>query len=168
MYVGPAVAFMPQGPEGPWSGPGHHHTHNCFTTLFPGAPGWAGTRRKLLDFMVQGKINRGRHTDHPDGCHSIRTKQCPPPPSPISTGRMPFLLPNQQRQSTEGNRTWMSHMHGMETSCMYVSFGQGSSLLWTYTLRPFYSRPIALTQEGRSLVNDVWECVRDWRVRRGE
>jgi len=23
--------------------------------------------------------------------------------------------------------------------CMYVSFGQGSSLLWTDTLRPFYS-----------------------------
>jgi len=29
-----------------------------------------------------------------------------------------------------------------------VCFGQGSSLLWTQTLRPFYSRPIALTQEG--------------------
>jgi len=40
--------------------------------------------------------------------------------------------------------------------CWYVSFGQGSSLLWTHTLRPFYSRPIALTQEGRSLVNDVY------------
>ena len=34
-------------------------------------------------YMVQGKINRGRHTDHPAGCHSIRTNQCPPPPSPI-------------------------------------------------------------------------------------
>jgi len=45
--------------------------------------------------------------------------------------------------------------------CMYVSFGQGSSLLWTHTLRPFYSRPIALTQEGRSLLNDVCKCVRD-------
>jgi len=31
---------------------------------------------------------------------------------------------------------------------VYVSFGQGSSLLWTHTLRPLYSRPIALTQEG--------------------
>ena len=51
---------------------------------------------------------------------------------------------------------------------LYVSFGQGSSLLWTHTLMPFYSRPIALTQEGWSLVNDVCECVRDWRVRRGE
>ena len=46
-------------------------------------------------------------------------------------------------------------------TCMYVSFRQGSSLLWSHMLRPFYSRPIALTQEGRSLVNDVCECVRD-------
>jgi len=28
-------------------------------------------------------------------------------------------------------------------------------------LRPFYNRPIALTQEGRSQVDDVCECVRD-------
>ena len=55
--------------------------HNRFTALFPGPPGWAGARRELLDFVVQGKINRGRHTDHPAGCHSIWTKQCPPPPS---------------------------------------------------------------------------------------
>jgi len=56
--------------------------HNRFTALFPGPPGWAGARRELLDFMVQGKVNRGRHTDHPAGRHSIRTNQCPPPPSP--------------------------------------------------------------------------------------
>jgi len=42
---------------------------------------------------------------------------------------------------------------------MYVSFGQGSSLLYTHTLRPLYSTPIALTQEGRSQVDDVFECV---------
>jgi len=30
---------------------------------------------------VQGKINRGRHTNHRAGRHSIRTNQCPPPPS---------------------------------------------------------------------------------------
>jgi len=33
--------------------------------------------------MVQMKINRGRHTDHPAGRHSIRTDHCPPPLSPI-------------------------------------------------------------------------------------
>jgi len=47
--------------------------HNRFAALFPGPPGWAGARREILDFMVQGKINRGRHTDHPTGRHSIRT-----------------------------------------------------------------------------------------------
>jgi len=53
-----------------------------FTALIPGPPGWAGARRELLDFTVQGKINRGRHTDHPAGRHSICTNQCQPPPSP--------------------------------------------------------------------------------------
>ena len=51
----------------------HHHHHNRFMALFPGPCGWAGARRELLDFMVQGKINRGSHTDHPAGRHSIRT-----------------------------------------------------------------------------------------------
>jgi len=30
---------------------------------------------------MQGKINRGRHTDHPAGRNSIPTNHCPPPPS---------------------------------------------------------------------------------------
>jgi len=78
-------------------------THIRFTALFLGPPRWAGARRELLDFIVQGKINRRRHTDHPAGHHSIRTNQCQPPPSAhIFTGRMPFLPPNQQCQSTEG------------------------------------------------------------------
>jgi len=50
--------------------------------VFPGPPGWASARRELLEFKAQEKINRGRHTDHPAGRHSIRTNQCPPPPSP--------------------------------------------------------------------------------------
>jgi len=54
-----------------------------FCGPFPGPPESAGARKELLDFMVQGKINRGRHTDHSAGRHSIRTNQCPPPPSPI-------------------------------------------------------------------------------------
>ena len=60
--------------------------HNGFTALFTGPPGWAGARRELLDFVVQGQINRGRHTDHPVGRHSIQTNQYPPPPSPIFYG----------------------------------------------------------------------------------
>jgi len=59
--------------------------HNRFTAPFPGPPRWAGARSELLDFIVQGKINRGRHTDQPDGRHSIRIKQCPPLPTPSYT-----------------------------------------------------------------------------------
>jgi len=85
----------------------HGIYYNHFTALFPGRPGWDGGRRELLDFMVQGKINRGRHIDHPAGCHSIRTNQCPSPPSlHFFTGRMPFLPPNQQCQSSEA-----CHLH---------------------------------------------------------
>jgi len=60
----------------------HQHHNNRFMALFLGPPEWAGARRELLDFMVQGKINRGRHTDHPAGRLSIWTNQCPPPSSP--------------------------------------------------------------------------------------
>ena len=56
-------------------------TPQPFYGPFFGTPGVAGARRELLDFMVQGQINRSRHTDHPVGHHSIRTNQCPPPPS---------------------------------------------------------------------------------------
>jgi len=63
----------------------HHHNHTApqlFYSPFPGRPGWAGARRELLDFMVQGEIYRGRHTDHSAECHSVWINQCAPPPSP--------------------------------------------------------------------------------------
>jgi len=47
----------------------------------------------------------------------------------------------------EATALYTPQCQGVPLSCMYVS-GQGSSLFWTHTLRPFYSRPIALTQEG--------------------
>ena len=73
-------------PHGPTS------THNRFTALFPWPLGWAGARKELLDFVVQGKINRGRHTNHPAGRHSIRTNQCPPPPCSHWLTREPIYL----------------------------------------------------------------------------
>jgi len=59
------------------------HTYNHFTALFQDHPGEPVPEEKFGDFVVQGKINRGRYADHPAGCHSIWTEQCPPPPSPI-------------------------------------------------------------------------------------
>ena len=65
------------------------HCHRCITTPQPFYGPFFGTIRvsrcqktsELLDFIAQGKINRGRHADNPAGRHSIRTNQCPPPPS---------------------------------------------------------------------------------------
>jgi len=78
----------------------YDHNHNRFMALFPGPPRSASARRELLDFMVQGKINRGRHTDHPAGHHSIRTNQCPPPPSPIvyRLDALPAAQPTASKQ----------------------------------------------------------------------
>jgi len=65
------------------------------------------------------------------------------------------VLPNVVRDSVNIYNMFLLSVY------MYVSFGQGSSLLWTHVLRPLYSRPIVLTQEGRSQVDDVCECMRD-------
>ena len=58
-----------------------HLHHNRFMALFQDHPRDLVPEENFRT-RVQGKINRGRHTDHPAGRHSIRTNQCPPPPSP--------------------------------------------------------------------------------------
>jgi len=89
----------------------HTNHHNRFTALFRGPPEWASTRRELLDFMLQGKINSGRHTDHPAGRHCIQTNQCPPLPSPIfcRSDALPVAQPTMSkhwRQKIQTARTW--------------------------------------------------------------
>jgi len=66
---------------------------------FPGPTRWADARRELLDFTVQGKFNTGRHRDHPDRCHSIRTNQWSPPPSTQTKTNHKFKE-NLDQQST--------------------------------------------------------------------
>ena len=96
--------------------------HNRFTALFPGPPGWAGARRELLDFMVQREINRGRHTDHPAGRHSIRTNQCPPPLSPhfLQTG-CPSCQPTS---SVKALKMWVKYIPQNEI------LGTGRCVVW--------------------------------------
>jgi len=60
---------------------------------------------ELLDFMVQEKINRGRHTNHPAGRHSIRTNQCPPPPCSPFFYRMDALPAAQPTASKHQKAT---------------------------------------------------------------
>jgi len=68
------------------------------------------------------------------------------------------LICMQKPVETLHNHTDALYRH-LPGCCCCCSFGQGSSLPWAHTLRPFYNRPIVLTQEGRSLVTDVCVCV---------
>jgi len=88
-------------------------TTTILRPFFRDHPGWAGARRELLvDFMVQGEINRGRHTDHPAGRHSIRTNQCPHPPSPIfffGPGALPAAQPTMSKHWRHRTGLTISH-----------------------------------------------------------
>ena len=108
-----------------------NHHHNRYMALFLGPPRWAGARRELLDFMAQGKINRGRHTDHPSGRHSIQTNQCPPPPSPyVLVTQSQIIVLHVQATVESGHNVWgysivrrwmmVVEMHAYVSMCMYV------------------------------------------------
>jgi len=65
--------------------------------------GWVSSPPCLLDFYGAGEDNGGRGTDSPGWHHPNQTNGTPTPTTPkVFTGWMPFLPPNQQRQSTEG------------------------------------------------------------------
>jgi len=67
-------------------------THNHFTALFPGLSGWASAGRKLSSGLYGAREDiRGRHTNHPAGCHSVRTNQRPTSIISPFLCRMPFL-----------------------------------------------------------------------------
>jgi len=78
-------------------------TTTPFYGPFSGTTRVSRCQKKPLDFLVQGKINRGRRRPsgwvplHPD--QPVLTSTIPPL---FLTGRMPFLPFNQQCQSTEG------------------------------------------------------------------
>ena len=71
------------------------HTTTVLRRFFRDHPGEAVPEENFWTLWC--KINRGRHTDHPAtaGRHSIRTNQCPPPPSPHIFYR-PDALPAAQ------------------------------------------------------------------------
>jgi len=63
----------------------HHTTLQPFYGFFSGTTRVIRCQQRSSGLYVQGKINRGRQTDHPAGCHSIWTNQCPPPTFPHKT-----------------------------------------------------------------------------------
>jgi len=84
----------------------HTHTHTRLTAPFPGLPGWAGTRKvKPIWTLLKQETVSDSGISWAICKSAPRSRQItmPIPHHSVFTGRMPFLPPNQQRQSTEGN-----------------------------------------------------------------
>ena len=84
------------------------YTHTRLTALFPGQPGWAGTRKvKPSWILLKQETVSGSDISWAICKSASRSRQItmPVPHHSFFTGRMPFLPPNQQRQSTEGKWT---------------------------------------------------------------
>ena len=96
----------------------HTHTHtHPFNGPFRGLPRWAGTRKVKPIWILPKQETVSGSVISWAICHSApRSRQIttPAPHHSVFTGRMPFLPPNQQRQSTEG--TSMFWIHGQQQS----------------------------------------------------
>ena len=90
----------------------HTHTHTRLTALFPGLPGWAGTRevKPIWILLKQDSDWQWHQLGYMQLCTSLQTdNHASTPPLSFFTGRMPFLPPNQQRQGTL--RHWRHTVH---------------------------------------------------------
>ena len=86
---------------------GHTHTHTRLTALFPGLPGWVSTRKvKPIWILLKQETVSGSGISWVICKSAPRSRQItmPAPRYSVFTGRMPFLPPNQQCQSTEGSK----------------------------------------------------------------
>ena len=87
------------------------HTHTRLTALSPGLPGWAGTRKvKPIWILLKQETVSGSGISWAICKSAPRSRQpCQHPNhSKFFTRRMPFLSPNQQRQSTEGQKQYIT------------------------------------------------------------
>ena len=86
--------------------PTHTHTHTRLTALYPGLPGSAGTRKvkPIWILLKQETVSGSGISWGPYASLHLAPdrKPCQYPTTQFFTGWMPFLPPNQQRQSTEG------------------------------------------------------------------
>ena len=82
------------------------HTHTRLTSLCPRLPGWAATRKvKPISILLKQETVSGSGISWAICKSTPRSRQInhSSTPPPFFTGQMPFLPPNQQRQSTEGS-----------------------------------------------------------------
>ena len=92
------------------------HTHTRLTALCPGLPRWAGTRKvKPIWILLEQETVSGSGISWAIFKSAPRSRQItmPAPHHSVFTGWMPFLLPNQQCQSTKGNFIQLNAIYTM-------------------------------------------------------
>jgi len=88
------------------------HTHTRLKALCPGLPGWAGTRKvKPIWILLKQETVSGSGISWASRKFASCSRQIttPVPHHSVFTGRMPFLSPNQQHQSTKGTQQPTCH-----------------------------------------------------------
>ena len=82
----------------------HTHAHTCLTALFLGLHRWAGTRKvkPIWILLKQDSEWQWHQPSRMQVCTSRPTCHASTSTLSFFTGRIPFLPPNQQHQSTEG------------------------------------------------------------------
>jgi len=81
------------------------HQHTRLPALFPGLPGWSSTRKvKPIRILLKPETVSGSGIGWLYGSMHLAPDRLPRqhPTTQFFTDQMPFLLPNHQRQSTEG------------------------------------------------------------------
>ena len=106
----------------------HTDTYTCLMAPFPGLPGWAGTRivKNNLDFTAARDSEWEWHQlGLMQVCTLFQTDNhaSTPPLKCFFTGRMSFLPPNQQRQSTEGTLLCVLLRPKSQTLLWHQKFG---------------------------------------------
>ena len=89
------------------------HTHTRLTALCPGLPRWVGTRMvKPIWILLKQETVSGSGISWAVCKSASHSRQIttPVPHHSVFAGRMPFLPPNQQCQSTEGHFTVCRNM----------------------------------------------------------
>ena len=108
------------------------HTHTRLTALCPGLPGWASTRKvKPIWILLEQETVSGSGIIWAICKSASRSRQITTPAphySSFFTGRMPFLPPNQQCQSTEGT---MIQLHIICIHYSYIRFR--CQTIWFFT-----------------------------------
>ena len=128
-----------------------HHTHTHLMPAYPGCPGSKAVKRSLLLLLLSGTTRVSRYQKgktnldftgardsewqwHQLGHMQVGTSlqtdnHASTTPLKFFTGRMPFLPPNQQRQSTEG-KLRCSSLKNITGICRY----QTLPLIWCWPL----------------------------------